>query len=403
MIGVLLDNGWKAKLRPEYQLLLFAARGGNSAEFPAELERLLSEPIDWTVLLRIAQKHRLLEMLYWTLRQRNNRTIPEEFLSKIEKASSFTAKINERLLTEIVSITKIANQAQIPLIHMKGAALAASVYSESWLRHHGDLDILVPLEHFVPMLDLLKGEQYEPTVIESNKKATWATLHRAEVRALGWAVTVRHRRKLIAVDLHWRLMKNSVLSIPIADAWRSRSSFDYRGTQISVFEPSMNFLYLARHAAKHGWTHLRWIADLIALTESPGFDFEALLQFATKYKYRRFALFSLELVRRCPGTRLPDSLVAAIEADPVVGQQADFVWQRLFVEEQDLKPKDCLAHLSSMEDSRLRAMYIYADALTTPTLRDWEQSPLALPLFGLFHLLRPIRLLKQYCFRKKRQ
>lgn len=401
MLGVSLDNGLNAKLKPEYQLLLFAARGGNSAEFPAELERLLSEPIDWTVLLRIAKKHRLLEMLYWTLRKRNG-TIPEEFLSKLSKASSFTAKINDRLLTEIVSITKIANQAQIPLIHMKGAALAASVYSESWLRHHGDLDILVPLEHFAQMLDLLKGEQYEPTVIETKKKATWETLHRAEVRALGWAVTVRHRRKLIAIDLHWRLMKNSVLSIPIADAWKYRSSFDYRGTQISVFEPSINFLYLARHAAKHGWTHLRWIADLVALTESREFDVEAALQFATKYRYRRFALFAFELVRRCPGTRLPDSLVAAIEADPVVGQQADFVWQRLFIEERGLNEKDSLAHLSAMEDGPMRAMYIYADALASPTLRDWEQSPLTSPFFSIFYILRPLRLLMRYGFRGKR-
>ncbi|MBY0549703.1 MAG: nucleotidyltransferase family protein [Candidatus Obscuribacterales bacterium] len=389
-------------MRPEYQLLLFAARGGNCAEFPAELERLLSEPIDWTALLRIAQKHRLLEMLYWTLRQRN-RTIPEEFLSKIEKASSFTAKINERLLTEIVSITKIANQAQIPLIHMKGAALAASVYNESWLRHHGDLDILVPVEHFAPMLDLLKGEQYEPTVIETKEKATWETLHRAEVRALGWAVTVRHSRKLISIDLHWRLMKNSVCSIPIAETWNHRSFFDYRGNQIPVFEPSMNFLYLARHAAKHGWTHLRWIADLVALAESREFDFEALLQFATRYEYRRFVLFALELVRRCPGTRLPDSVVSAIEVDPAVRQQAEFIWQQLFIEERDLTAKECLAHLSALEDSRFRAMRIYADAFATPTLRDWEQSPLALPLFGLFHLLRPMRLLKQYGFRKKRR
>lgn len=401
MIGVLLDNGSKAKLKPEYQLLLFIARGSNATEFPAELERLLSEPIDWTILLRIAQKHRLLEMLYWTLRQHNG-TIPEEFLSKIEKASSFTAKINERLLREIVSITKIANQAQIPLIHMKGTALAASVYSESWLRHHGDLDILVPIEHFAQMLDLLKGEQYEPTLIETKKKATWATLHRAEVRALGWAVTVKHPGKLIAVDLHWRLMKNSVFSIPIAEAWNHRSSFDYRGNQIPIFEPSMNFLYLARHAAKHGWTHLRWIADLVALAECRDFDFEALLQFATKYEYRRFVLFSLELVRRCPGTRLPDSVVSAIEADPAVRQQADFIWQRLFIEERNLTEKECLAHLSALENSRLRAMRIYADALANPTLRDWEQSPLALPWFGLFYILRPLRLIVQYALRRKR-
>lgn len=402
MTEILLDKYWTTHLRPEQKLLLLTIRRRNSAEFSSEFKRLLDGPIDWTRLIEIAQAHKLVEMLYWSLRAQKYDAIPEALLANMVAATSVAAAINEHLLEEVVSITTIANQAHIPIVHMKGPTLAVSVYGEGSLRRPGDLDVLIPREHLSRMLDLLKNEQYTPTVVESIKRATWETLHKEEVRTLGWAVTLRQEERLIAVDLHWRLMKNAVLSVPIADVWNAREFFDYRGNQIPVFEPSMNFLYLARHAAKHGWEQLRWIADLVALTESPAFDFNALLTFATKHKYRRFVLFALELVRRCPGARVPDSLVSAIEADPVVKQQADRLWQRIFVDENRQNEKEILAHLSALEDSRWRAMSLLADAAVTPTLRDWERSPVSLPLFGVYYLLRPLRLLTDYGLRSER-
>lgn len=396
MTGNLLAKYGYSELRPEHQLLLLAARCANSAEFPQEYERLLKAPIDWLLLMQAARKHRLVEMLYWTLRRQNKLAIPESLRTKMTTAASATAVVNKHLLTEVVRISKIASKAEIPLIHMKGPTLAVNVYGDSSLRHPGDLDVLIPREHMAQMLNLLKTEEYRPTVIESNKPATWEILHKEEVLALGWAVTLRQDQRLISVDLHWRLMKDAVLSVPTADTWNARSSFDYQGNQIPIFEPSMNFLYLARHAAKHGWTHLRWVADLIALTDSAGFDFDELLAFATKHRYRRFVLFALELVRRCPGTKVPDALASAIEADPVIRQQSDFIWQRLFVDKRNLTANECRDHLSALEDDRIRAMSLYADALLIPTLRDWERMPIAKSLFGIYYLLRPLRLFLDY-------
>lgn len=398
MNGLSLAN---RRLKPEHQLLLLAARSGNAEEFPDELERLLNGTINWGVLIAKAQRHKMLEMLHSCLKLLNY-AIPEESLSTLEETSSLTKRVNEKLLAEVVNITETSNRAQIPLIHLKGPTLAANVYRESWLRHHGDLDILVPFEHLTQMLDILRNEQYGPTVIESKKEATWEILYRKEVHKLGWAVTLRQDQRRISIDLHWRLMKYAVLSVPTADIWQARSSFDYRGNNIPVFEPSMNFLYLARHAAKHGWAHLRWIADLIAVTESPGFNFEDLMSVASRYRYRQFVLFALELVRRCPGARMPESIVSSIKGSSEVCRQADFIWERLFVEERDLTEKECLNHLSSLEDTRFKAMRIYADAIAKPTLRDWEESPLALPFFGAYYILRPLRLLKDYGLRSKR-
>ncbi len=57
-----MDSG-----RPEHALLLLGARRQLSAEESAKFKNLMAEPLDWRLLLQMADRHRILVLLYSTL------------------------------------------------------------------------------------------------------------------------------------------------------------------------------------------------------------------------------------------------------------------------------------------------------------------------------------------------
>lgn len=251
-------------------------------------------------------------------------------------------------------------------------------------------------EQLRELQEMLKDRGYCPTLIENFRQATWEDLDCKEVLEVGSEITLKNPDSNITVDLHWRLMKESTFTITDEMIWNSMVQLKHGGIEFNVLAPPLNFLYLAMHAAKHGWTKLRWIADLATLTANDDFDYDRLVEFGRKTGYYRFVLFVLLLVSYCPGVELPSRICELIANEKKLQTEASAIMDKVL--RGGLSDSDARWFLVSLQDTPLAATRMIAAELFEPTLRDWEY--LRLPI-ALLPMARQWRLINKYVLKKR--
>jgi hypothetical protein len=121
--------------------LLFLAAGQESND--AEIRRLLDRPVDWTMLSRMALCEGAAGILYRRLRQLSSdraRTDIEQHLKPLGLVSQFQLAMLEQQFERLLAALE---SARIPVVLLKGAGLARSVYSGFAERPMTDVDLLV--------------------------------------------------------------------------------------------------------------------------------------------------------------------------------------------------------------------------------------------------------------------
>lgn len=173
-----------------------------------------------------------------------------------------------RLLAQLPA-TQLA--APLPLILLKGSALALTVYPDVGLRRMSDLDLLV-----LPSLrtDLLRVCQ---------QAGLQRVAMQPGIEQITGQVQLSGDSYLLAMDLHWHLIAG--------EADRRAPALDWFSTQtapltlpdstitVQHFTPTAHLLYLAahlmlRHAGTH--LHLRWLYDLHLLISHHPIDWQLL-------------------------------------------------------------------------------------------------------------------------------
>ena len=129
-------------LPPEARLLLFATRAP-SAEDDRAISELVSRPLNWRVVGELAEREKLLPVLWHRLRNHTS-CIPLAIAERIHAQAAvteFRMAMTETVLHDVVRRLAAEN---IRVMLLKGAALATTVYPSFAARPMGDVDILVP-------------------------------------------------------------------------------------------------------------------------------------------------------------------------------------------------------------------------------------------------------------------
>lgn len=393
------SSEWLGQKSPEAQLLFFSCRTRNRLEKKEQIGELVQQVTNWNSLLGAAACHKLESLLYWCLAPHEDKIPPEQFRILRAKASGCTARSAE-LLQEICTLSKVLADQSIPVLHLKGPTLGLLAYEDYALRHAGDIDVLLRQEDIHKCLDVMEAHGYAPTLIESAKPATLAVLKNEAILKHGCELTLSKSGSNIALDIHWLLMKKPYFDVPTTLLWETSRRIVYRKQELVTLSRALNFLYVARHAAKHGWTNLRWIADLVAIMEND-FDFSEAMAIAYQLKYRKFTLFAMCLAAHCPGVSIPDEVVESIEKYKVT-ESVQWLLNVLFPDAKlrqwvRMSEIRTVLFMSSLEDSRSSSMKMLGENIFRPTLRDWEymQAPSI-----LLPLVRYYRLMTMYLLRK---
>ena len=128
-------------LPPEARLLLYATRAP-SAEDDRAISELVALPLNWRVVGELAEREKLLPVLWSRLRNHTS-GIPPAIAERIHAQAAvteFRMAMTETVLQDVVRRLAAEN---IRVMLLKGAALATTVYPSFAARPMGDLDILV--------------------------------------------------------------------------------------------------------------------------------------------------------------------------------------------------------------------------------------------------------------------
>src|SRR4030042_6331510 len=127
-------------LSREDGLLINCARLDMSPGVHQAIKDILTEGVDWDLLMKKAIWHRLLLLVSYHLRSPDlSMLVPKPMLEKMKNLHYHSLARNMVLQDELARLLSVFSKQEIPVIVLKGAALLESIYGDISLRTMGDL------------------------------------------------------------------------------------------------------------------------------------------------------------------------------------------------------------------------------------------------------------------------
>jgi hypothetical protein len=202
--------------------------------------------------------------------------LPPDFLALFSSSLALdhyrTAAHNTLLFNELDRILAAFAQAQLPVIVLKGAALARTLYPDPALRPMGDLDLLVKPGDVAACLQIAHGLGYTEPDPEAAAGLNQRLLHHVHLR----------QGKNLVLELHWQLLGGEAVQYATQADWFWGQVLPLTGTaeagNAQQLTPLASLIYLSAHAVlQHGTGKalLIWFYDLDLLIRRSAQDISA--------------------------------------------------------------------------------------------------------------------------------
>lgn len=130
--------------RPEYRLLLCCARTKLSKDNADKVRKLVNDGLDWDYVLQMGKSHGLTPLLYYHLHQiKYDHQIPQPIMNQLHDIYYGNLARNTPLSYELDKILNVFEKKGIPVVVLRGLALAQTIYKNIALRVTADIDLLV--------------------------------------------------------------------------------------------------------------------------------------------------------------------------------------------------------------------------------------------------------------------
>jgi hypothetical protein len=275
-----------------------------------------SEPLDWVRFLRVANRHQVIGLVYEGLTQARP-DIPPEIANQIRTQAMALVREGLAMAREARRIQCLFEGSDLPVVFVKGPALAVLAFGNLGLRSGQDIDILIPYEALPEATALILRAGYcrfDPPANISDAKLQLLMPLRKD---LGFVHPATGRR----IELHWRLFLNPYAMDESSFMAASRIVPLSRAATLRTLGEDDLFAYLCMHGALHWWNRLKWLADVNALlAAAPVGRVERLVRAAEAKGVERAASQALLLCHRLFDTRFPIKPVATLK------QRRDVRW-----------------------------------------------------------------------------
>lgn len=306
-----------------YHTMLCQALAGR----PDQVDWSALSPVEWKKLVVSAKQHGVAPLLYYTLHATDVPIpIPPHLWQTLQQEYYLTTAYNTLLYGALNRILTVLQQEHIPVVVLKGAALANTLYPEIGLRPMVDIDLLVPDEHLERAVQVVHSLGYD----SSEKRAGFGRAHMHHI-------TLHNRfahRPILEIH-HDLIIRGSDYRPPSLDwfwsqtrGWPGRSyasedgqAVEHTGSLVTIaqFSPAANLLYLAAHITlQHGvaLSKLIWLYDvhLLLTRHAEDIDYADLLTQARTFRWSAALHMTLAQMQRCFGSPLPHGLLDALKA-----------------------------------------------------------------------------------------
>jgi hypothetical protein len=343
---------------------------------------------DWDGFLRLAEHHGMLPQVFVVARDFAEQ-LPSEVLSRAAAVYAANSRRNLRFTAELLHVATALQELAIPVMPLKGPALAEDLYGDLAQRQFSDLDILVPPHHLASAAGLLARLGYESLLPPDIDFARLARTHHH--------LTFHHARKGTHLELHWTPTGPKYgFGLSVEEAFGPARKLSLLGRELPVLALDDLFLYLCVHAEAHLWSRLEDLRCLAELAGRDGIEPLHLLRQAGERGCRRRFLVAVLLLDEVADLSWDETLLAQARAD---GGAVHLAREAAACLAAGTKPAAwpfyALRSLRSLDGHRQRARYVRC-VLVEPQPADWAGLNLPVALYPAYYVTRPLRLSAKY-------
>lgn len=230
---------------------------------------------------------------------------------------------NLRFQAETVSLIEVLHRQGIPLLLLKGIALARTIYPAAWMREMVDVDVMVPRQQVEAAANALRSAGFTP-----------ATDLPLETSLAGHHHLPPFIRKQVPFELHWTITgHDSGLRVDTDQLWARAERISFGPVHAWTLCPEDVLLHLCIHAAhQYGFEMgLRPLCDLSALVSArPAIDWDAVVDRAHAWGAARGTYLTLALAARLLGVPVPRAALARLRADDAADDITALAIEHLF-------------------------------------------------------------------------
>jgi hypothetical protein len=221
----------------------------------------VSENLNITNFLDFATKNGVGPWCYYKLNECPDKALqwPSELKASLRMQYLQTLVMNQQKWKVYKEMNTLAKTHEIPIIPLKGTAIAFTLYPQEALRPMGDIDILVPEEKIYKFRDIMIQHNAEPLYVPLSRIHNQVHAH---IAPLKW--------QNIMIEPHQRLYAiGSRLNLKNLNLFNHLKTTEAH-PDIKIFNDVMQTYHLATHAFKSyklGGMRLGWLLDIALILQ----------------------------------------------------------------------------------------------------------------------------------------
>ena len=304
-----------ARMSGAFDLVVSCCRHAFAGDAAQDIEaRAIA--VDWPLLLKLARRHRV-EGFVWDALASTGISLPSDIAEALRSDATAIADHNLRSAGECALLDDAFAVEDIPLLFLKGLALAHLAYSKPFLKMGWDIDLLIAPDRVGDGAALLSTLGYRAILPDTSEISRIVRWHRSRKESI-W----HNPERKFFVELHTRLADNERL-IPRLNITSARQIVPLtQGVELSTLADPELFTYLTVHGASSAWFRLKWITDFAGFLHRRADQVAEYCAFADKFGAGRAPAQALLLAHRLFGEPLVDRLVAQSAASRWLANRA---------------------------------------------------------------------------------
>lgn len=362
--------------------------------------------VDWRSLYRLIEAHGLIAFLGVRLRPNGFAGLPQWFADLLEQHARVNGLRNRMLIDEYQILCHAFNSSGIRVVALKGIGYLRSVYDDPGLRELADIDLLVDERQLHAACRIIESRGYRVIPMEDGGQPDidgLSPVQRQVYESFYHAYSFQSADDLINVDLHWRLAPATFANaLPAELALNSAGAPD--GAEAGVLPAAMQFVCQCQHAAKDGWSELKWAIDIHYIANQlDEASWDEAWQIATRLRARRVLLTGLAISAWLSGNDpAGNALWARSRFRPRAGTLRSIQERLLDDPDRKFRLVPCLGlnkTYMSLCDTRTDALTHIWRKLILAEPEDFFRLGLTSRLLPIWPMLRPF-LLSASCLRR---
>ena len=230
----------------------------------------LEYSIDQTRFMKLLHEQRLVLLVYQVLSTDFKAHIMPGLMNALQKKANHILKQQLGLMHVSKELHQAFEQHNIPYVFLKGPALNQTLWGRRMMRYSGDLDVLISPG------DIFKADAVlQKLNFKHDLSDRFLRLHQC---FQGWSIrkdVVYRREGLVqTLELHWKTSATEFIFDSLEPVIKTND------LPLPQLVDDEHVLYLCLHAAKHGWSRMIWLVDIVALIEIKKLDITRLRRLA---------------------------------------------------------------------------------------------------------------------------